>query len=133
MMQLLFVDDRVGDEECELMREAGRSLLETLDPANLHLQTWKDFIVSCAIASMAQKCNAQLSDFQDVTFGSLVPYLGSTSLARLHAHPRARLLRVELPQVAAKLRCFLLWKEYEDMRPEVEQLLSDLDTAMNAL
>lgn len=133
MMRLLFVDDRVGDEDCELMREAGRSLLETLDPSHLHFNTWKHFIVSCARVSMAQKCDAQLSDFENMTFGSLVPSIGSTSLDRLHVHPRARLLRIELPQVARKLRCFLLWKEYQDVRSEVEMLLSDLDSAVKAL
>lgn len=133
MMQLLFVDDRVGDEQCELMRETGRLLVETLHPANLHLDTWKDFIVSCARASMALKCNAELCDFEDVTFGSLVPSIGSTSLDRLHAHPRAKVLRIELPLVAAKLRCFLIWPEYEDMRSDVKMLLSDVDSAMKAL
>ena len=133
LAQIMVNDPLLDQETAEFVKEAGRTLLESLSHDDLEVINWKVIITASGRASLSMGCAVPLPRLQDVTFESLVPATGKMDLKALQQHHLAPVLKRELPDLQIIFLQIMDKPEYEEVKTDVKNCLDDMSKVMNVL
>lgn len=118
-------DQRLDDEQAEFFAETGRTILESLDWKQIEQGPWMTFVVQSRRASLAMKCARHPSDFDDVTFSSVVVSQGKSSIEHLPMTRYARVLKNNIDLFAVRLSELLQCSHGQHFSSDLEKVLKD--------
>lgn len=124
-------DQRLDGEQAEFFAEIGRTILESVDWKQIEQGPWMSFVVQSRQASLAMKCARHPSDFDDVTFSSVVVRQGKSSIDHLPMTQYAGVLKSNLDLFAARLTELLQCSHSQPFSSDLEKVLKDVSLMVN--